>query len=630
AVIVADLFDEKFRPITFSKPSAFLPVVDRLAIEYTLEMLIESGFRHILIVISRHIDRVRTFVRSSKYFTQKMANLELLVVNPHSCVTIGDAMREIYRDPRSHLRGEFIVISGFAVCKPGIRALVDRHIQRRINDDRVILTALFNRYSASCPIKDTKRDVFIVAERKSNEILYINGHDHTSYLLKKGPIFNKQHMDVMFDLNYSGIYFFDNRALQLFTDNFDFQTVDDLINNVLGDDIIQKAICYDIVNDEYIGPMSSLNMYYMVSFDVLERWSHPFTPDKKGYTQHFDQVYFNENVEVDRSADLRGGIALGRNTFIGQNVVLDHTIIGDNCCIGSNTTITNSYIWSNVKIENDCTIENAIICDDVVVLHHTELIKGCILSFGVTVGPRAVIPQLTIVHIPQSNYEAIGPCSIVDLGLESNGTIYTVYESEIENYKWGFSYIRKFNDENLEKKLEKSESEDLDDDCDFSGTIHETVIDGISDNVPVETIITEVNVAKHTFNVSIETVTLTVCDAIAELCLPKILSLDEEIISSIIKQSEIMAPFCKRFFKTFALLTSLIIRLEESLHQHTNPGKLYIRLILHLYGNDIIDIEFLNKWHDDMSDDVIPIQKVLDILKAAHIESSDSESSDEE
>ena len=62
-------------------------------------------------------------------------------------------------------------------------------------------------------------------------------------------------------------------------------------------------------------------------------------------------------------------------------------------------------------IEDNCTITNAIICDKSIVRKGSVVSSGCILSFGVEVGPNVTLKEntrLTTMGDKQNNANIIG------------------------------------------------------------------------------------------------------------------------------------------------------------------------------------------------------------------------------
>lgn len=75
--------------------------------------------------------------------------------------------------------------------------------------------------------------------------------------------------------------------------------------------------------------------------------------------------------------------------------------------IGKNVKIRNSYIWNNVEIEDNCVIEDAIICDNVIIKSEVKVKSGSMLSFGVHVKEKAVVPEGSMVSKYTFNSETL-------------------------------------------------------------------------------------------------------------------------------------------------------------------------------------------------------------------------------
>ncbi|KAL3894657.1 MAG: hypothetical protein SGCHY_005152, partial [Lobulomycetales sp.] len=59
AVVVADSFDRRFRPLTLDRPRCLLPLANVPLLEYTLECLAVSGIRDIFIICCAHADQIK-------------------------------------------------------------------------------------------------------------------------------------------------------------------------------------------------------------------------------------------------------------------------------------------------------------------------------------------------------------------------------------------------------------------------------------------------------------------------------------------------------------------------------------------------------------------------------------------
>lgn len=63
--------------------------------------------------------------------------------------------------------------------------------------------------------------------------------------------------------------------------------------------------------------------------------------------------------------------------------------------VGSGVTLKGAYLWKRVTIGNDCKITGSVLCDNVVVHRGVVINEGCILSYGVEVGPNFTLKART-------------------------------------------------------------------------------------------------------------------------------------------------------------------------------------------------------------------------------------------
>lgn len=76
-------------------------------------------------------------------------------------------------------------------------------------------------------------------------------------------------------------------------------------------------------------------------------------------------------------------------------------------------TATYQLLQIGAIIEDNCTIINAIVCDKSIVRHGSTISSGCILSFGVEVGPGVTLNEntrLTTVGDKKSNGVGVWTC----------------------------------------------------------------------------------------------------------------------------------------------------------------------------------------------------------------------------
>ncbi|KII69096.1 Translation initiation factor eIF-2B subunit epsilon [Thelohanellus kitauei] len=593
-----------YKPINIGIPAVMMPVVDKPAIDYTLWSLVSAGLKKIMIVLSRHVETVKRYVMQSAVSREVDVVIEFLPVCPNSCFTVGDVLRNLHeRDPGLHTRGEFIVIDGLLMAKIDLKRLVDRHLVRRLNDDRVVLTVLYHHIRPDSQMQDDHKPKWLMlVDTDKNEILQIEADNIEQFQLTKRRIKGRYKMDFLSNHVHTGIYLLDDRAITLFCDNFDFATVDDFLKNILGDEVLQRAVCYEVV-DDYVEIMDSLGHYYDMCFNVLQKWSFPDAPDFRHFTVHQRTLYLGTSVEISRSCSVNGWTSIGHNSIIGSNGSITRSIIGSNCIIGDRTIINNSILWDGINIEADCIVENSIICDGVVILSKTNVSSGCIIGSNITVGPNVTIPHKTFVYHCTNESDIVGALDIVDLGSQSNGVVYEIDKVYHEMYDWGRSTQRlKHKSDGQNSTVSPKPEEESDDDCDFQGSVRESVSYGFERRVHVDTIITEITALKSTFSMNYRALQDAARDSIVDFCFPKKMIDQEQIMSHIKNFSESLGSFCKKFFRSSDQLTMLVQSFEDSIYNRTHLHSLYSRLIIILFYCSIIDYDFLKMWRDYRED----------------------------
>jgi len=98
AVVIADSFQDRFKPFTLEKPRCLLPLVNIPVIEYTLEFLASNGVQEVFIYCGAHSEAVESFILGHKRWSPTSAlspfsSLEFIRVS--DATSIGDFLRDL-------------------------------------------------------------------------------------------------------------------------------------------------------------------------------------------------------------------------------------------------------------------------------------------------------------------------------------------------------------------------------------------------------------------------------------------------------------------------------------------------------------------------------------------------------
>ncbi|KAB1994766.1 hypothetical protein ES319_D13G120200v1 [Gossypium barbadense] len=408
AILLADSFTTKFRPITLERPKVLLPLVNIPMINYTLAWLESAGVEEVFVFCCAHSKQVIDYLESSEWSSQP--NFSVTTIESHNSISAGDALRLIYE--RNVIHGDFVLISGDTVSNMSLTQALQEHKDRRKKDANAIMTMVVKQAKPS-PITQQSRlgtdELFMAINPVTKQLLYYE--DKAEYSkgfisLDKTLIADNPSVILHNDKQDCYIDICSQEVLSLFTDNFDYQHLRrHFVKGLLVDDIMGYKIFTHEIHSSYAARIDNFRSYDTISKDIIQRWTYPFVPDvlcgSSAIKVERQGTYRASDVTLSRSAQLGSFIFIGQGTKIGNDTKISHSVIGERCTIGSNVTIEGSYIWNNVTIEDGCQLRNAIVCDGVILKSGAVLQPGVILSFKVVVGQQFVVPAYSKVSLLQ-------------------------------------------------------------------------------------------------------------------------------------------------------------------------------------------------------------------------------------
>ncbi len=108
AVLLADSFQVKFRPLTAQRPKVLLPLLNIPMLEYSLEFLVSGGVGELFVFCSSHATAVQAYIDASPWKRRK--GLVIRTICASNCSTFGDAIR--FLDALDIIKSDFVLISG--------------------------------------------------------------------------------------------------------------------------------------------------------------------------------------------------------------------------------------------------------------------------------------------------------------------------------------------------------------------------------------------------------------------------------------------------------------------------------------------------------------------------------------
>lgn len=646
AVIVADSFNSRFKPITLEKPRCLLPLANKPLIDYTLQHLINNGFWDLIVLTRAHGAMIEKHITESRYSDQnEEVTLRVVKLCGDSCSSMGDAMRELSSE--GHIRGPFVLVTGDLIANMDMRAAMEAHQANKTQDKEAIMTCIFKKVMPGHPTRGIEDDVVVCLNPHTNQLLRFQNANTKKFeyeleLLNSHPV-----MDFRYDLMNTYVILCEAHIPSRFGDHFDIQDMDSFIKGIIGDEeTCSETIYIHILEQSYAARVSNLRTYAAVTHDMLHRWTYPIVPDNNT-TPEEQYIYRKRGIYLPNSvrpykAKIHQNTLVGSETIIGRDTDITDSVIGRKCEIGANVKIRNSYIWDEVTIHDDCVIDSAVLCSGAIVKQSTEVTPGCILSYDTVIGPTLRLKPGTRVTVAGPSHirndsecstdSADTRCSDPDnvsdtdvLGADHWGVVYRS-DSEEEgeegdcNRLW---YVRHPKQAYLDDISDSSDStpvpSDLDDECGFYGEVCDSFRAGFNIQKNIDTVLIEINASKHAYNVSVADQIMHSTRALLEICIdikefcnyvqyfgPMFIKLARDRASQIVILDEI---------ETWALEKSRVSDTQKILHT--------------FYNLDVLDESNILDWAASADDDIQnSISKFLNWLKEAEEESSEEEESD--
>ncbi|KAK2451412.1 translation initiation factor eIF-2B subunit epsilon [Trifolium repens] len=413
AILLADSFTTKFRPITLERPKVLLPLVNAPMINYTLTWLESAGIEEVFVFCCAHSKQVINYLEKSEWFNQP--NFTVTTIESQNSVSAGDALRVIYE--RNVIQGDFVLVSGDTVSNMSLTQAILEHKERKKKDSNAVMTMVIKRSKNNPAIHQSRLgtdEIFMAIDPDTKQLLYYE--DKADYSkgtlhLENSLLADNPSLSLHHDKQDCYIDICSPEVLSLFTDNFDYQHLRrHFVKGLLVDDIMGYKIFVHEIRSDYAARIDNFRSYDTVSKDIIHRWTYPLVPDVMNFGNTSTKlerqgIYRASEISQSQSAVVGPFSVIGFGTKIGNNTKILNSVVGEGCTIGSNVHIEGCYIWDNVTIEDGCKLSCGIVCDGVIMKSGSALEPGVVLSFKVAVGQEFVVPPYSQVSLLQQPIE---------------------------------------------------------------------------------------------------------------------------------------------------------------------------------------------------------------------------------
>nr|CAD7424066.1 unnamed protein product [Timema monikensis] len=533
AVVLVDGFTAAFDPFSRFEPTALFPLVNTALLDYTLEFLVLSGVEEVILFCSSHTELIKQHVRASKW-THPLSTTVVNVIVSEGCRSLGDVMRDL--DGKGVIRSDFVLLHGDTVANLQLLPILEYHRKLQKQDKGAAMTLLYKETGLRPKSHALEEETVLGTSTATGRVLF---HQKLSHSTKKinfplEMFLDEPEVQLLYSLQDTDICICSPAVPPLFSDNFDFQTRDDLIRGLLVDDEILTSTIYwyKLKSSEYAARVRNWPMYQAIRQNAT----------------HF--------LLCLRGCDLEEDVVLAKGTVVGENTQITRSVIGQNCRIGKNCDIADSYIWNNVVIEVSRSI--------------TELKK---------IGPKAVM-VLAVNKDVDSEDEQEGP--------RVSGLTLVGEEEEGEDSSESSDQLSTSSDLSYRASPVPDDTSCI---TVFFNEVMDSLSRGYDDKLQCDNLVLEINSSRYAYNVSVQEVNYHVVRALVSLPSP------DNYWGQLRMQLGYFLPILVNYIRNQQAQEDCLQALEEVATSRKELRDSLLKLLHLLYEQEILGEEAILKWH---------------------------------
>ncbi|RZF33909.1 hypothetical protein LSTR_LSTR012251 [Laodelphax striatellus] len=612
AVVFADPFNDNFVPFSKLISPCLLPLANRPLLEYTLHSLSAGGVNEVILFCSTFPEQIKQFINDREW-----GDLTIFVIVSEGCRSVGDAMRDL--DAKALIRSDFILVSGFQIANLNYEMMLKKHSEFRkldLSGQTIAMTVLFK--DGGQRRNHSSQGTTYIMDSSTNRILWQNKSSTKNEKVKipMEIILSGNTIDICHGLLETKVYICSNNVPPLFSDNFDFQTMDDFIRGLLMNEEIIASTLYGHVlqGANYAATLESWADYQAITNDLLHRWTFPLVPDVfNKYSFHKRSVYLGKNITLSVGCSLEESVVIGDKCSIGENTFITGSVLGNNCSVGSNVKLEGCYVFDNVVIENDCDLSYSVIGENCRIGAGAKLSQGCILGPNVVIDAKKNVSALRLQStlVSSEDQVCIGPQAYT-CPLESDDSDSDSDDDDAKPASGGRGLIFQAPDWKNEA-LEEDDSSDsdvesmdeigqeLDDTKIFYQEVLDSLIRGYSEKVPCDNLILEINSSRYAYNVTLRELNCLVMKAVLRLPAGNASSVSSywELLQN---KLSFFDPIMKKYIKNEESQKDCLLAIEDATEEDAMLCDVSMKLLHYLYNEDFLESDVIESWYKQSSD----------------------------
>ncbi|XP_044749591.1 translation initiation factor eIF-2B subunit epsilon [Coccinella septempunctata] len=608
AVVFTDTFNDEFYPLTQDLPSTLIPLMDKPILSHTLEALQAGGVQEVFLFCKSGISAIQEFIRKAQEEKVLWSFLKIELIRSESCRTLGDCLRDL--DGRGLIRGDFVLVEPGAIANIDLLPIFRKHKEITRNDKGACLTMICMKTGIEQNMECEADDCMYVTSPEGKLVYYktyFNAADRKTsvpmdIILKYDRLsWHRGQRDIHISIC-------SEKFLPLFSDNFDFETKEEFIKNLLMNEDVMDCSMYvhEISGVSYGGAIINWQNYQSISFELFDM---SIKKSSSGYK------------EVN-SKDSKLRSIVGPNTRIPSSAKVSRCIIGENVTIGKNVCLEDAIVFSNSKLGDNVKVRLSVIGSNCTIMNNCEILNNCVLGNNVQISEKTIVDKCLIQATPPEF------CDEKDI-LGDHAYIASIERSDIpemkttEKVQQTLQELSEYVETDSEDDESSGQSPEEDTDL-FLNEVVESLTRGLEDDVNCENLIFEINGSRYAYHIPLEEVNFFVIKGIL-----KIFSQKTSEIKFLAKILSKFKMILKNYIRNEASMKDCLAAVEDQAVSSGEEDKDWVLFILKwFYQNDILSEDAILNWGKALHPEEKLYIKIHPFLK--WLEEADEESSEDE
>ncbi len=347
AIVLAGGFGTRIQPLTSAIPKPMLPILNVPMMEHIITRLRDDlGVKEIAILLYFMPEVIKEYFKNGKDF-----GVNITYFLPDDDYGTAGALGFA----RDFLDETFIIVSGDLVTDFKFSQIHKFHKQKKSK-----LTI------ALTPVENPLQFGVVIANKEGKIEKFL---EKPSW----GEVFS--------DTINTGIYIIEPEILDFIPKEENYDFAKDLFPRLMSSNIT----LWGFYIEGYWRDVGNPHSYREVYQDIFDgKITLPIKGKKIAYPK--GTLYLEKGASVDESVQIKGIVALGKNSKIEALCELNNCVFGKNSTVCEGAELSNSIFWDDCTVGSKTKIQNGVICNNVHIDKKTKAKHGVIIAKNCTIG----------------------------------------------------------------------------------------------------------------------------------------------------------------------------------------------------------------------------------------------------